>query len=85
MTLCPGRYAPDAGSGPCKRSLEADLRVIRAWGAGVLVTLLEDWEIDALKVSGLREAVPAHGMSGWHFPVKDGYPLECPTWAVHRR
>jgi protein-tyrosine phosphatase len=37
---------------------------------------MEDWEIDALRVSGLREAVPAHGMSWWHLPVQDGCPLE---------
>jgi ADP-ribosyl-[dinitrogen reductase] hydrolase len=76
MTICPGRYAPDAWSGPCERSLEADLRAIQEWGAGVIVTLMEDREIDDLKVFGLRKAVPAHGMSWWHLPVQDGLPLE---------
>jgi ADP-ribosyl-[dinitrogen reductase] hydrolase len=78
MSICPGKHDPDAWSGPCARSLAADLLVIRSWGTGVVVTLMEAWELDLLHVSDLGTAVTANGMSWWHLPVKDGFPLEYP-------
>ena len=35
LTLCPGKKDKEAMTGPCRRSLEADLQVIKDWGAGI--------------------------------------------------
>jgi protein-tyrosine phosphatase len=76
MTLCPGKQDAAALYGPCERSLKLDLQVIKDWGAGVIVTLLESWELTCLKVEALPETVQAYGMSWCHFSLKDGGPLE---------
>jgi protein-tyrosine phosphatase len=78
LTICPGKHDKDAWSGPCARSLDTDLAAVKMWGAGVVVTLMEAWELTALNVASLQKAVPAHGMSWWHLPVKDGFALEYP-------
>jgi protein-tyrosine phosphatase len=78
MSICPGSHDYEGRSGPRERSLEADLQVIRAGGYGIVVTLLETWELDFLHVAGMGETVAAHGMSWWHLPVKDCCPLEYP-------
>lgn len=42
---------------------------IRAGGYGIVVTLLDTWELDFLHVAGMGESVAANGMSWWHLPV----------------
>ncbi|MDR1396535.1 MAG: hypothetical protein LBJ14_02210 [Desulfarculales bacterium] len=76
MSICPGSHDYEAWSGPRERSLEADLGAVRAGGYGIVVTLLEIWELDFLRVAGMGESVAARGMSWWHLPVKDCCPLE---------
>jgi protein-tyrosine phosphatase len=76
LTLCPGKQDAEARSGPCRRSLDVDLSVIKQWGAVVVVTLLEDHELEKLRVGDLAEAVPARGMSWWRFPLPDRFALE---------
>ena len=71
MSICPGSHDYEGRSGPRERSLDADLRVIRAGEYGIVVTLLETWELDFLHVCGMGESVAEHGMSWWHLPVKD--------------
>jgi hypothetical protein len=78
MSICPGSHDYEGRSGPRERSLEADLQVIRAGGYGIVVPLLETWELDFLHVAGKGEGVAAHGKSWWHLPVKDCRPLEYP-------
>ena len=83
LTLCPGKKDEDAMYAPCWRDLEADLQVVKDWGAGIVVTLMEKHELKFLQVvnrgDGLPdfgEAVQSLGMKWWHLPVKDQYPLE---------
>lgn len=71
MTFCPGKVQPDALSGAWDRNLDADLAVIRDWGARVIVTLVEHRELDALQVSNLGDRTVASGMQWLHLPIMD--------------
>jgi ADP-ribosyl-[dinitrogen reductase] hydrolase len=44
MTLCPGKKDPYAKFGAWDRDLQADLQVIRDWGAAAIVSLMEHSE-----------------------------------------
>ncbi|MBZ4021165.1 hypothetical protein CKO11_01640 [Rhodobacter sp. TJ_12] len=71
LTFCPGKYDRAAYSGAWARDLDLDLDVIAAWGARVVVTLVEPAELAALKVPGLGAAVHARGMIWQHLPIAD--------------
>ena len=72
MTLCPGKKGPSTRSGrEWDRDLDADLDRIRRWGAEAVVTLMEQHELDMLKVGHLGEAVPAAGLRWFHLPIVD--------------
>jgi len=73
MTICPGKQAPTSISGHAwARDLSIDLRAIRDWGAGAVVTLMEDWELRQYGVSELGPAVVELGMGWYHLPIVDG-------------
>jgi len=72
VTFAPGKKQATAMTGKWNRDLEADLRAIRAWGAGHLVTLLESHEFVELGVLRLAERAEATGLSWYGLPVKDG-------------
>ena len=74
ITLCPGKTHPDAMTGAWERDLDADLDVIRDWGAAAVLTLITDEEIARLKVGGLERKVLDRGMEWWHLPIPDGHP-----------
>ena len=61
LCVCPGQSG----------SLSADLHRLRDWGAGGLVTLIEDHELELLGVTSLPEKVGALGMRWWHLPIRD--------------
>ena len=72
ITICPGKkgysvYARQEWA----RDLDIDLEVIREWGAGVVVTLLEDHEFELLHVRQLPDSVRGRGMFWLLLPVKD--------------
>jgi ADP-ribosyl-[dinitrogen reductase] hydrolase len=71
MTLCPGKRQQGALTGDCARDLDADLAALRAWGAGVLLTLLETHELVALGVTELPARAVAAGLEWHHLPVPD--------------
>ena len=74
ITLCPGKTDPNGMSGWWKRDLDTDLDVIREWGATAVVSLIEEEEIDYLKVGGLGKGVRDRHMEWWHLPTPDGKP-----------
>ena len=74
ITLCPGKTDPRAMCGPVARDLDADLDVVREWGATAVISLIEEKEIDYLQVGGLGEAVRDRHMEWWHLPIPDGMP-----------
>jgi len=55
MTFCPGKHDPSAMTGIWERDLQSDLAAIANWGATALVTLMEQHELERLKVYGLGE------------------------------
>lgn len=71
LTAAPGRWRP--GLDPSSDTLVAD---DLAWlrdhhGAGVIVTLLEEFEMRRLGISGLPAAVRRAGMESLWLPVQD--------------
>ncbi|MEQ9015740.1 MAG: ADP-ribosylglycohydrolase family protein [Marinovum algicola] len=71
VTFCPGKRDRHAATGVWDRDLEADLLVIRDWGASAVVTLMEDHELANVGVPNLGAAVEAMGMRWIHAPVVD--------------
>ena len=63
VTFCPGKY--DRGR------WDRDLAAIRAWGATTLVTLIEDFEFDLLRVRELPAKASAN-FEWYHLPIRDG-------------
>jgi ADP-ribosyl-[dinitrogen reductase] hydrolase len=71
ITLCPGKYDPQAMSGYWDRDLALDLDAVRDWGAAAVVTLVEQKELALLRVEHLGEEVPRRGMLWFHLPIVD--------------
>ncbi len=71
ITFCPGKQDSFAATGAWMRDLEADLDVIHAWGASMLITLVEQQELEALKVPTLGQATEQRGIAWRHLPIVD--------------
>lgn len=71
VTLCPGKCGPSLYGHTWKRDLDADLDVIARWGAQVVLTLVEHFELEALEVAALGERVRSRGMRWLHLPIVD--------------
>ena len=68
LTMCPGRKDPLCN---WDRDLKEDIRAIRIWGAGIVVTLIEDHEIRTLAIEDLEQQVLANKMDWVHLPILD--------------
>jgi ADP-ribosyl-[dinitrogen reductase] hydrolase len=53
------------------RKLEDDLRAIRDWGAEGVVTLLEEEEMNMLKIRHMPSSAEHHGLWWRHLPIRD--------------
>jgi hypothetical protein len=71
ITFCPGKHDNAAQTGPWARDLTADLDVIAAWGARLVLTLVEPAELLALKVPHLGADVRRRGLDWRHLPIAD--------------
>ena len=71
ITFCPGKHQSAAATGVWARDLALDMDAIKAWGAGVVVTLVTASELKALRVEGLGAAVQERGMTWLHLPIED--------------
>lgn len=71
MTLCPGKRQRGAVSGHWERDLAEDLDVIRAWGASLVLTILEDHELDALGVRDIGAEIERRGMAWARLGIAD--------------
>ena len=71
MTLCPGKRAPSYFGGQWERNLAADMRVVADWGASVVVTLTEGFELDQLGVANLGNVAEAVELDWHHLPIPD--------------
>jgi ADP-ribosyl-[dinitrogen reductase] hydrolase len=68
LTICPGKKDPPR---QWNRDLTEDIRAIRAWGASMVVTLIEDHEFRLLAVEDLGQLVRDHGLDWMHLPIRD--------------
>ena len=71
ITHCPGRNGVDSAGCRWKRNLRDDLRDLTAWGAGAVLTLIEDHEFARLgvpefvtEIRRTRPALVSHGHPG---------------------
>jgi len=74
LTYAPGKCGRAPASGiEWQRDLDTDLdRLRQHHGTDVLVSLLEDFEYEDLKVPGLFEGAKARGIEVIHLPIVDG-------------
>ena len=71
ITFCPGKHDNAASTGAWARDLSADLDVIAAWGARLVLTLVEPAELAALKVPHLGSEIRCLGLDWRHLPIAD--------------
>jgi len=58
-------------TGPLNRDLSVDVDAIRKWGAAVVLTLVEQHELELLQVPELGAMVRSRGMEWIHLPIRD--------------
>lgn len=72
ITFAPGKHQTQAWTGEWARDLDTDLAAIKAWGATHLISLIEPFEYDELKIPQLPARAQAIGLV-WHgLPIVDG-------------
>jgi len=72
LSPCPGQLGRLGLFGPQAGALEADLDSFRQWGASTVVTLVEQLELEMLKLTELPGQVRGRELSWHHFPIPDG-------------
>lgn len=88
ITFCPGKHDDAASTGAWARDLSADLDIIAAWGARLVLTLVEPAELAALKVPHLGSEIRGLGLDWRHLPIADySVPTEAfeKQWETHGR
>lgn len=74
MSFCPGKKQMGARTGDWNRDLESDLLKLKAWGAYMVVSLVELHEFDELSVSLLPQEIERLGIKWRHLPIRDMHP-----------
>jgi rhodanese-related sulfurtransferase len=74
MTFCPGKCQAVSMSGGWKRDLAIDLDAIRSWGSRVLLSFMEEHELEAVGVppADLARLAADRGIEWIHLPIVDG-------------
>ena len=78
LTHCPGRCGGNYGT----RDLDADLATIEAWGADVLISLVEGHEFHRLGVPTFVDSVQRRRFRWHHVPIPDFGTPSADTWAA---
>lgn len=71
ITFCPGKHDALAHTGAWARDLVQDMDAIAAWGADLVLTLVEQDELRQLKVPSLGDEVASRGIIWRHLPIRD--------------
>jgi ADP-ribosyl-[dinitrogen reductase] hydrolase len=71
MTHLPGRDHRDGAGRVRRRELAADLAAIEAWGARMVVTLVENREFEAYGVADFAAAIRSRRFDWIHLPIAD--------------
>lgn len=82
ITFCPGKQDLLAYTGAWKRDLGTDLDAIVAWGATLVLTLVESEELVMLKVPQLGQEVQQRGLVWHHLPIAD-FSVPTPVFEQH--
>jgi len=86
ITFCPGKHDRFAHTGVWERDLGIDMDAIAAWGAKLVLTLVEPMERTALNVPHLGQEVEKRGIKWLHLPIADySVPTEIfeQQWQIH--
>jgi hypothetical protein len=88
ITFCPGKHDRFAHTGAWERDLGIDLDAIAAWGAKLVLTLVEPAELAELKVPQLGHEIRQRDIDWRHLPIAD-YSVPTETfeqqWITHGR
>ncbi len=88
ITFCPGKHDRMASTGAWARDLAIDLDSIAAWGAKLVLTLVEPAELRMLAVHDLGWEVQRRGIEWRHLPIAD-YSVPNASfeaqWKIHGR
>lgn len=71
ITFCPGKRDHLAATGAWARDLGIDLDAVSAWGAKLVLTLVEPAELAALKVPHLGQEIQRRNIEWRHLPIAD--------------
>ena len=71
MTICPGKQGNSAYGLPWERDLGEDIRMLRSQKIHAVLTIMESFEMDILKVPDLGDRVLEAGLHWWHLEVPD--------------
>lgn len=71
ITFCPGKHDPFAVTGIWQRDIDIDLAAVSAWGAKLVLTLMEPMELNSLKVPHLGNEILSRGIAWRHLPIAD--------------
>lgn len=87
MCMCPGKRQPRAVTGPWERDLALDMDALAAFGADILITLMEADELEsATPAAELKAAAKGRGIAWLHLPIADfkapGAAFE-DGWKIH--
>ncbi|OGR38618.1 MAG: phosphatase [Desulfovibrionales bacterium GWA2_65_9] len=82
ITFCPGKHDHLAQTGAWERDLGIDLDAIAAWGAKLVLTLVEPAELRELKVPQLGHEIKRRGIEWLHLPIAD---YSVPTEAFEQK
>lgn len=82
ITFCPGKHDRHALTGAWERDLGIDLDVIQAWGAKLVLTLVEPAELKSLNVPHLGEEIRRRGIKWLHLPIAD-FSIPTQTFEQH--
>jgi ADP-ribosyl-[dinitrogen reductase] hydrolase len=74
LTSCPGRNGVDGAGQLWQRDLVTDLSAIDAWGAAIVVTLIETAEFAKFGIEDLPAAVKQQRFRWFHVPIPDMQP-----------
>jgi protein-tyrosine phosphatase len=71
LTLMPGKKGDALYGAPWDRNLELDLQRINAWGADIVLTLMEEHEFELLGVPSFKSVMPNQKFRWIHLEIRD--------------
>ena len=71
LTLCPGKYQPVSWSGGWNRDLNTDIAAIVEEDVSTIISLVDQREIEVLRVPELGKVIVESGIKWCHLPFRD--------------